>query len=97
MHIIVYFQFQDTHDFFQDKFAYMEDLKAAKTEEYQHLVQSSATLEQTLAQNDDLSSLLIDELRQWRAERNATKNATDCTKLHSFSFIDLTNWFVSTF
>ncbi len=76
---------------------YLEDLKAAKTEEYQQLVQSSAMLEQSLAQNDDVSSFLIEELRQLRAERNASQNDTECTRIHSFSFLDLSHWLVLTF
>ena len=91
------FKFQDTYDFFQDKFAYLEDLKVAKTEEYQHLVQSSAALEQSLAQNDDVTAYLLEELRQLRAKRNASKNDTECTKIHSFSFLDLSHWLVLKF
>jgi hypothetical protein len=75
----------------------LEDLKAAKTEEYKHFVQSSATLEQSLAQNDDVTSFLIEELRQLRAERNATKNDTECNRIHSFSFLDLSHWLVLKF
>ncbi len=78
----------------QEQFNYLRDLRADKVTEYNAFIQTSAQLEQTLAQNDDVGSLLIHTLEEFHTHQNATNNLTKtCEKIvHSFSFADPWVW-----
>ena len=62
--------------------------------EYKSFIETSAQLEATLAQSDDVGSLVIDVLKDFRDKQNATNNiTTTCAKIvHSFSFADPVVW-----